>query len=193
MQIKLNTVIVTPMIAALSASALPTYYTESSDLAARSTGEDFAYLEARYAPEAGSELQDLIRRDSIIQMMFGRFKDPLTAEQKAGFEQMRQECNTKLTHEKKKHHKCLKFVEHLERMLGEQHWGYTHWLGITGATEVPPSVILDMKSLVPAGSSSTHGGEKAATAPPAHNVASAAAGGASALPPPANPPAVSGH
>lgn len=175
--------------AAASVSALPMRGSmgDYSDLAQRSTSEDLAYLEARYAPDVdyksffARELQpeperilsrreimdegvsDLEAREfDIIKALFGRHAVKPTDTEISGFTLMRSRCakierkskkdstqvDKKAT--KKAQTKCGKFVDNLETILGEQIWGYTHWLEITGETEVPLSVGLDLMMLKPA-------------------------------------------
>jgi len=172
MQFKLTIAFVAAMAAASMAAPTLGYGTDFTDLAQRSTADDLAYLEARYSdvdydnyfarePEPShfdkrslefeDQMVELAARGdpnggfNIFKAIFARSMDQLTPEQVAGFSEMDAEC-AKLA-SKKDAKKCQKFVSNLKTILGEQHWGYRHWLAITHQTHVPVSVDLKLETV----------------------------------------------
>jgi hypothetical protein len=172
MQFKLNIALIAAAIAVTSVSAVPTYYNSNNlaDLAARSTAEDLAYLEARYSSEVDANnyfarevvepepaatfsrrelddtINDLSARDNFFKDLFAREADPLSSVQITAFGEMKAVCEK--LEDSSKRRKCEKFVKNLATLTGEAHWGFRHYLKITGATTIPAGVEVDLTSII---------------------------------------------
>ena len=173
MQFKLSTAILTALVAAMSVSALPTRGADYTDLAARSTAEDLAYLEARYSPEvdyetyfardvapSGGDVVELVARNSLLQLMgLARNQKSITLAQTIAFDIMDKECDsaqTKGLKDKKARKQCHKYIKHLKEITGEALWGFQAWHNATEKA-IPHGVALDLLSI------STNGKEKTIT------------------------------
>jgi len=172
MQFKLNVAIIAAAIAVTSVTAVPTYYNSNdvADLAARSTVDDLAYLEARYSSEIDASnffarefvepepaatfsrrevddtMNDLVARGNFFKDLFARKADSLSSKQVMAFGLMKQMCEK--VEDKKQRRKCVKIVENLATLTGEAHWGFRNYLKVTGATEIPAGVEVDLASIV---------------------------------------------